>query len=105
MALTEDEGMVLAALREAGVPAPERFRTHLADLHREYYCTADDFKRATREGLATAGLPVALVDSVLEWKAGNARTGAPRALVLRGVGCCCGPDLEGEATPFTRIQA
>lgn len=85
--LTNDEGRVLVALQEAGVPSPERFQTFLAGLHKAYYRAREDFHEATREGLAAAGLPPRLVDSVIACQAGNvchAGTGAPRALVLRG---------------------
>ena len=90
-ALTDAEAMVLAALRELGVPEAELedFTEFLAGLYAEHYRSKIDFQQATREGLAGAGLPAGLVNTVLACQAGNvcyAGTGAPRALVLHGAG-------------------
>ena len=50
----------MAALQTAGVPEPENFRDFLAGLHAAHYRAPGDFKIASQEGLAGAGLPAGL---------------------------------------------
>ena len=72
------------ALVMAGVRAPERYGPFLAALHAGYYRSSEDFKFALREGLASTGLPPALVDEItsrqLEVATGNAWASCRKSL-------------------------